>query len=444
MSERLVVIGGDAGGMAAASTARRRRDDLEIVALEKDTRTSYSACGIPYHVGGLVPELDDLVARTPQEFRDRQRIDVRLRSEAVGVDLADRSVEVRDHAHERTYRLGFDQLLIGTGARPVRPPLPGIDEPWVRGVQNLDDAAALLDVARDLRCEQVAVVGGGYIGLEMAEAFVQWGADVAVVEAGPQVMRTLDPDMAALVVEAMERHGVDVHVNTPVAAIERGRILTEDDDELPADLVVLGLGVTPNAELAGDAGLVLGHRGAIEVDHRQRTSAEGVWAAGDCATSFHLVRQERVHVALGTVANRQARVAGINIGGGYATFGGVVGTAMTRLCSTEIARTGVNEAEAQAAGFEYVVGRIESTTKSRYMPKSAPITVKVLAEVGTGRLLGGQIVGGEGSAKRIDTLATAITAGFDLDDMVNLDLGYCPPLSPVWDPVVQACRAAAG
>ena len=437
----MVVIGGDAAGMGAASQARRLDPDLEIIALERGNYTSYSACGIPYAVAGDVEPIEALVIRTPQQFRDRQRIDVRTLHEVREIDVAARRLEVRDHEHGRTLHLGFDQLLIGTGARPLRPDIPGIDLPHVHGVQTIDDGAALLGYAERAACTRVVVVGGGYIGLEMAEAFAHWGADTTLIEAGPQVMRTLDRDMAELVEAGLRRHEIEVRTDTPLGAVEEGVVHTPDG-ELPADLVVLGLGVTPNSELAGAAGLELGARGAIRVDRRQATPTEGVWAAGDCCESFHLVTRQPIHVALGTVANRQARVAGINLGGGYATFPGVVGTAITRVCATEVARTGVTEVEAQAHGFAYSVGKIESTTRAGYFPGADPITVKVLVEKGSGRLLGGQIVGGTGSAKRIDTLATALVAGMTAEDVLGLDLSYAPPFGPVWDPVQTACRAA--
>jgi NADPH-dependent 2,4-dienoyl-CoA reductase/sulfur reductase-like enzyme len=442
MAERLVVIGGDAGGMSAATNARRLRPDLEIVAFEKGNRTSFAACGIPYLVAGEIEQVDSLVARTPREFRDANRIDVRIEHEVTEVDLDRRQVEVHDIPHGRTFRIGFDHLVIGTGARPIRPDLPGIDGEQVHGVQTLDDGSRLLAYAEQSRCQKVVVVGGGYIGLEMAEAFVMWGADVTLIDAGPQVMRTLDPDMAALVVGALERHSIEVRTGVNVTGFEPGAVHTADG-RIPADLVVLGIGVTPNSELAAAAGITLGARGSIRVDRRQRTSDAGVWAAGDCAESFHLVSQRPVHVALGTVANRQGRVAGINIGGGYATFPGVLGSAVTRICSTEIGRTGLTEAEAARDGFRAVAATIEATTMAGYFPGTQPITVKLVAEVGTGRLLGGQIVGGQGSAKRIDTVAMAITAGITVDELINVDLSYAPPLSPVWDPVATAARAAA-
>lgn len=441
MAERVVVIGGDAAGMSAASQARRARPDLEIVVLEKGNWTSYAACGIPYVVSGAVDSLDDLVMRTPQEFRDRLRIDVRMRHEATGIDLDRRRVVMRDHEHRRTIELGFDQLVIATGARPVRPPIPGIELDHVRGVQTLDDAKVLLDRAKTEQCRKVAVVGAGYIGLEMAEAFLSWGAEVTLLDAAPQVMRTLDADMAARLQPEIERRGVDLRLDAEVTGFEPGAVLTADGP-VDADLVVLGLGVTPNSALAADAGLALGVRDAISVDRRQRTSADGIWAAGDCAESFHRVSERPIHVALGTVANKQGRVAGINLGGGYATFPGVVGTAITRICDTEVARTGLTEVEAEQAGFAHVAVTVETTTRASYFPGARPMAVKMVAERGTGRLLGVQIVGGEGSAKRIDTAAVALTSRLTVGDLVDLDLSYAPPFSGVWDPIQVAARVA--
>ena len=443
VAERLVVVGGDAAGMAAASQARRRRHDLQIVALEKGRWTSYSACGIPYLVGGEVNTVDNLVVRDPQTFRDEYRIDTRTGHEVTGLDLDAGKLEVRDHGHERTYVLGFDTLHLATGAVPYRPDLAGIDGEHVHGVQTLEDGAHLLTDATNSQVRDVVVVGGGYIGLEMAEAFVRRGCPkVTVVEQGPEVMSTLDPDMGALVSQAMRRVGIDVRCGLAVTAFSKGTVHTAEGD-LRADLVVLGLGVVPNSGLAVDAGIATGVKGAISVDPRQRASADGVWAAGDCCESFHLVSRRPVHIALGTVANKQGRVAGINLGGGYATFPGVVGTAATRLCSTEVALTGLNERDATRAGLAYEAVRVESTTRAGYLPGAGPITVKMLAERRSGRLLGAQIIGVEGAGKRIDVVATALTAGMTVDEMTALDLSYAPPFAPVWDPVLVAARKAA-
>jgi NADPH-dependent 2,4-dienoyl-CoA reductase/sulfur reductase-like enzyme len=441
MGDRLVVVGGDAGGMAAVSQVRKGLPACEIVALERGRWTSYSACGIPYFVSGEVDDVQRLVARTPQQFRDRDRVDVRMRHEAVALDLDGRRVTVRDLERDRTYQLPFDHLLLGTGGRPIRPPLPGIDLPFVHGVQTLDDGLHLVRHAQAVHCRRVVVVGGGYIGIEIGEAFVQRGVEVVLVERAEQVMATLDPEMGARVTAAMRRHGIDVRTGTEVVGFEDGRVVTSDG-VLETDLVVLGIGVAPNSELAGEAGVVLGVRGTIRVDRRQHTSADGVWAAGDCCESRHLVSGQPVHVALGTVANKQARVAGINIGGGYATFPGVLGTAISRFCDTEVARTGLNEREAADAGFGAVSVTIESTTTAGYMPDAGRLAVKLVAERGSGRLLGAQIVGGPGSAKRIDVCAVALTGRMTVHDMVDLDLAYAPPFSGVWDPVLVAAREA--
>ncbi|MBW3667909.1 MAG: FAD-dependent oxidoreductase [Actinobacteria bacterium] len=442
MAERLIVVGGDAGGMAAATEARRRRPDMEIIALEKGRWTSYSACGIPYLVGGEVGELDDLVVRTPQQFRDKHLIDVRTRHEVTGIDVAKRTVEVRDHEHGRTYTTGFDTLHLGLGAVPLRPDLPGVELPHIHGVQTLEDADHLLADAQEKDCRDIVVVGGGYIGLEMAEAFVRRGLNVTIVERDSEVMSTLDPDMGGIVSEAMRSEGITVRCGEAVVAFEEKAVVTENGP-VHADLVVLGLGVVPNSGLAADAGVATGVKGAVRVDPRQRTSVDGVWAAGDCAESFHLVSRRPVHIPLGTHANKQARVAGVNIGGGYATFPGVVGTAATKLCGTEIARTGLTEREATAAGLGYVVARITSTTRAGYLAKSGRIVVKMLAEKRSGRLLGAQLIGTEGAAKRVDIVATALTAGMTVEQMTALDLSYAPPFSPVWDPVLVAARKAA-
>jgi NADPH-dependent 2,4-dienoyl-CoA reductase/sulfur reductase-like enzyme len=442
MGDRLLVIGADAAGMAAAAQVRRRVPDLEIVAIEAGRWSSYSACGIPYVVGGLVSDLDQLIARTPEEFR-AMRIDIRMEHEVTALDLAARKAEVHNRAHRRTFQLGFDYLHVATGAVPRRPDLPGQHLPHVHGVQTLGDAAALLDrvQAPESPPRRVVVVGSGYIGLEMAEAFVRTGAAVTVLEDNEEVMRTLDPDMGALVSRAMRDMGITVRTGEPAIAISEAAVHTPAG-EIPADLVVLGLGVLPNSGLAKEAGIPTGTRDAIVVDRQQRTSVPGVWAAGDCCQSMHVVSGQPVHEALGTVANKQGRVAGINIAGGYATFPGVAGTAVTRICDLEIGRTGLSEREATAAGFAFVASTVTTTTVAGYLPEAAPVTVKLLAEKGAGRVLGVQILGGKGAAKRVDVVAALFLAHGTADDLLGLDLGYAPPFSSVWDPLQVAARQA--
>jgi NADPH-dependent 2,4-dienoyl-CoA reductase/sulfur reductase-like enzyme len=447
--ERLVVVGGDAGGMSAASQARRLRgpDDLSVVAFERGHFVSYSACGIPYWVGGAVDDRDRLIARDPATFRDKHAVDVRLRHEVVGIDLDRREVLARDLDGGREVREPFDQLVYAVGAAPVRPPWVD-DTPGVFGVQTLDDGTAVREwLAADPPPRRAVVIGGGYVGVELAEAMVRRGLSVTVVERDAEPLSTVDPDMGAIVRKAMLGMGIDVRTGVAVTGLEAtgGRVsaVVTDAGPVPADIVVLGLGVRPNVALAADAGLPLGPSGAVRVDLRMRVPGhDGVWAAGDCVESVHLVTGQPVHVPLGTHANKQGRVAGINIGGGYATFPGVVGTAVTKVCDLEVGRTGLREREAAAAGFAYVTATIESTDRAGYFPGARPMTVKLIAERRTGRLLGAQIVGRGSAAKRIDVLAVALTQGMTVDEITALDLGYAPPYAPVWDPVLVAARKA--
>ncbi|TGY98051.1 FAD-dependent oxidoreductase [Streptomyces rhizosphaericola] len=449
-AERLVVIGGDAAGMSAASQARRLKgpDELEIVAFERSRWTSYSACGIPYWVSGDVKHRDDLIARTPEEHRERD-IDLRMRTEVTEIDVAGQRVRALDRESGEAYWTGFDKLVIATGARPVRPALPGIDAPGVHGVQTLGDGQALLDSLDALdpgRRRRAVVVGAGYIGVEMAEAMLQHGFEVTVLNRGKQPMATLDPDMGALVQEAMDGLGITTVNGAAVTAIltgPDGRVseVATEERSYPADVVVLGIGVEPEAGLARAAGLAVGPHGGILTDLAMRAAGhENIWAGGDCVEVLDLVAGRTRHIALGTHANKHGQVIGSNVGGGYGTFPGVVGTAVSKVCDLEIARTGLREKDARAVGLRYVTATIESTQRAGYYPGAKPMTVKMIAEHRTGRLLGVQIVGREGSAKRVDVAAVALTAGMTVEQMTALDLGYAPPFSPVWDPVLVAAR----
>ena len=449
MRQRLVVVGGDAAAMSAASAARRLRgpDDLEIVAFERGSYTSYSACGIPYFIGNVVGDLDALIARTPEQFVHDHAIEARVRHEVMAIDLDRRAVRARDLATGDETWEAFDQLMIATGAVPTRPPLPGIDAAGIFGVQTLDDGLAVRAALEREPHRSAVVVGAGYIGLELAEALCARGIPVTVIQRGRTPMDTLDPDMGGMLVEAMRRFTMTLRLEETVTGFEtdggRVRAVVTDQGTVPADLVILGLGVRPNSELAAAAGIPLGPTGAIAVDQRLRTLVAGVWAAGDCVEKFHRVSRRPVTIALGTHANKEGRTAGINLGGGYATFPGVLGTAVTKICDVEVGRTGLGEAEAEAAGFEAVSVSVDSTTRAGYYPGARPIRTKLVAERGSGRLLGAQIVGEEGAAKRIDVLATALWHETTVSELLNVDLSYAPPFSPVWDPVLIAARKAS-
>ncbi|MER7490906.1 FAD-dependent oxidoreductase [Streptomyces sp. NPDC126497] len=448
--ERLVVIGGDAAGMSAASRARRLKgpDELEIVAFERGHFTSFSACGIPYWVSGDVPDRDRLIARTAEEHRARD-IDLRLRTEVTELDLDRGRVRARDVESGAESWTSYDKLVIATGARPVRPELPGMDAPGVHGVQTLDDGQALLDTLSRTRGRRAVVVGAGYIGVEMAEAMIKRGYEVTVVNRGEEPMATLDPDMGRLVRKAMEGMGITMVNGAEVTGLLTGddggvRAVATEDAAYPADVVVLGIGVRPETSLARAAGLPLGKYGGLLTDRAMRVRGhENVWAGGDCVEVLDLVSGQQRHIPLGTHANKHGQIIGAGVGGGYATFPGVVGTAVSKVCDLEIARTGLREKDARRVGLRFEAVTIESTSRAGYYPDAAPMTVKMLAELRTGRLLGVQIVGREGAGKRVDVAAVALTAGMTVEQMTALDLGYAPPFSPVWDPVLVAARKAA-
>lgn len=443
---RLAVIGGNAAGMSAAAVARRRDPGLDVLVLERGAYTSYSSCGIPYLVAGTVDAADRLIARSPDEFR-AAGIDIRVLCEVTEVDLDARTLTYRDHNGRVERSDGFDQLVYATGAVAIAPPVPGAQ--LVEPVRTVDAAERLLARLAQAGDRQAVVIGASYLGLEMAEALVLRGLDVTLVDRDDQVMPPLDPDMAAHVQAAAEGAGIHVLLSTDVREIRadaQGRpcAVITSACELPADHVVLSTGTRPATNLAAAAGLQLGTTGAVRVDDHQRCPEhEGIYAAGDCAESRHRLLPDPVNVQLGTHANKQGRIAGTNLTGGDVAFPGVIGTAVSRICRYEVARTGLNDKEAAAADAPVVTATIKTTTRAGYYPGAGPIWVKLVANAVTGRLLGGQIAGVEGAAKRIDVLATAIWAGVLVADLELVDLGYAPPFSGVYDPLLIAARQTA-
>ena len=443
-TERLVVIGGDAAGMSAAAQARRLRspDKLEIVVLEQGEDVSFSACGIPYWVGDLVPDRDRLIARTTGDF-ERHDIVVHTGARAEEIDLDAGTVSTAGGR-----RFGYDSLVVATGGRPTRPNIPGLDADGVYGVHRLADGADIR-AAIAAGATRAVVLGGGYIGLEMAEVLQTRGLHVTVVLADPLPMAQLDDDMGERVCAAMCDMGIDVQTSQPVREIEVDadgsvRAVRTDTGRYLADLVVLGLGMGPEVALAREAGLQLGATGAIDVRQTQRSrSHPEVFAAGDCSQTLHRLTGEAIHVALGTHANKQGRVAGSVIGGRPARFAGVLGTAMTKVGDLEVARTGLCTTQAEDGGYDFRTELIESSTRAGYYPGASPIHVKLITERGSGVLLGAQVVGGPGSGKRIDVFATAIWAGMTAEELSGSDLSYAPPFSPTYDPVVVAARVAS-
>ena len=447
-TKRVVVIGGDAAGMSAASQLRRMTaaSEVEIVAFERGPRTSYAACGLPYLVEDLVGSPDDLIARTPEQFAERG-IDARVHHEVLSIDVDDRTVLVRNLAEGTESVEGWDELVIATGGSGVRPPLPGIDCAEVLQLRTLDDAAEM-DRLINAGATSAVVVGAGYIGLEVTEALCARGLAVTTIELADSVMAaTLDADIAEPVAQAMRSKGVDLRLGTGVETFitADGHLtaVSAGGAEIPCDFAVLGLGVRPNTSVAAEAGVPVGDTGGIVVDERMHTPIDGIWAAGDCVESSHRITGDRLVVALGTHANKQGRVLGINLAGGDATFPGVLGTAITKFAELEIGRTGLSEREADAAGIPVITSTSSSRTRAGYYPGADEVTTKLTVRRDDGTLLGAQIVGGSGAGKRIDTLATAIWCSMTVDDLSMADLSYAPPFSPVRDPVVLAAGVAA-
>ncbi len=459
-TERIVVIGADAAGMSAAHqalrTAKAADRAIEVVALERTQDTSYSACGIPYWLAGDVGKADDLVARSAQKHRD-MGVDLRTGMTATGVDLAAHTVAYVDQSGV-THSLGFDQLVIATGARPVVPEwaLGPDGSPYggVRPVKNLEDGAAWMSLferpfgAPGETAGRVVITGGGYLGVEMAETALRLGYAVTLLTRS-KVMGSLDPDMSDRIAAALAEAGVEVVENAEVAGVSTGdgwvrSVRSTGGDSYPCDLLVLALGVTPVTEFL--SGLPLGDSGGLLADPRGAV-APGVWAAGDCCEVRHRLTDSSTYLPLGTHANKAGRVVGTNVAGGSSSFDGVLGTAITRFAHgdtyLEISRTGLSSAEAEKAGIGATALVTEGSTSSGYMPEAAPVAIKMLAEPGTRRLLGAQIVGGLGAGKRIDAAAAALWGGMSVDDLAWMDLSYAPPFATAWEILQVAARRLA-
>lgn len=452
MGGRLVVIGGGAAGMSAASAARRVDRHLEIVVLEAGRDIAYGLCGIPYYLSGQVAQAEALLAYPPEVFRDRRRIDVQTSAEVVAVDAERRVVRYRQppagmgQRGSAEHRLRYHRLVVAAGGAPVLPALPGIDDDLVFTVRTLQDAVALRSLLDAGRIGRALVVGGGYVGLEMVEALHARGVSVTLVEMLPQVLPNIDEPLAAPVEKELLRHGVDVRLSTGLQRIDReadGLHAVIGGDTIVVDAVVLAVGVRAVGGIAAAAGARTGPAGTLLVDDHMRTSLPHVYACGDCIATQHLVLGRPAFVPLGPAANKTGRVAGTVAAGGEARFRGVVGTAVVKVFDLTVARTGLTLAEATAEGLSPVAVDVEGRSRAKYYPGSEPVTVRLVHDADR-RLLGAQLVGTDGVAKRIDVLATALQAGFDVDDLADLDLSYAPPFAPVYEPVLLAAQRAGG
>lgn len=446
---RIVIVGGVAAGMSAAARAKRQNPAAEVVVFERGEYISYGACGLPYVIGGEVASFDKLIARTPQRMRG-EGVGVRLHHEVTGVDSKAQTITVRE-AGGATRSEPYDRLLLATGVSAVRPDWASTD--WARtgvaGAHVLRDIPDGQAIEESLKgAKRAVIVGGGYIGLELAEALRARGLSVALLERGPEVAgRILDPAYQRRVRQELEQNGVDVRGGVTVDALtaKNGRVtgVQTSGGLLRCDLVMVAVGVRPNVALAQAAGARLGKTGAIRVNNRQQTNVEHVYAAGDNTESVQRVTRRKVHVPLGLTANRMGRVAGVNMAGGEAQFPGIVGSSIFKTFGLGVARTGLTQHEADDLGLDAVSVDVESTDHAGYYADAAPIHVRLTAERGTGRLLGAQILGHPGSVKRIDVIATLLHSRGKVHDLAEVDLSYAPPFSSVWDVLLVAAGKAS-
>jgi len=439
---KTVIVGGVAGGASAGARLRRLDESAQIVILERDHYVSFANCGLPYHVGGEIPDRDSLLLQTPESLRRSLALDVRTGQEVLRIDPDAKEVEVRDETQGRTYRESYDTLLLCPGAEPIRPPIPGADDPRVDVLRNIPDMDHII-AQLEKGATTAAVVGGSYIGLELAEAFRLRGLRTTVVERTERLMPWLDPEMTRILDLHVRSHDVDLRLGTSAGAVRRtddDRLVLDlsDGTSVEADVVVMAAGARPNVRLARDAGLEIGPRGGIVVDAQMRTSEPDILAAGDAVETTHLLTGEPTLSMLAGPANRQGRIAAETIAGRETAYRGTQGTAVVKVFEMAAGGTGMTEQELRVAGIEYRKVYTHQNGHAAYYPGTAPLFLKVLFSPADGSLLGGQVLGWDGVDKRIDVLAVALRAGMSVHDLEHLELAYAPPYGSAKDPLNMA------
>ena len=450
---KVLIIGGVAAGMSAAARLRRLDEAAEIVVLERGEHVSFANCGLPYHIGGVIQERDSLLLQTPSTLKASLNLDVRTRHEARGIDRAGHRVRVADLATGREYDEPYDKLVLCPGAAPLRPPLPGVDHPRLFTLRNLADMDRILEVVAATAAPgkstpaAAVVIGGGYIGLEMAENLRHRGLAVELVEMLDQVLPPLDPEMARDLETGLRRHGIGVHLGAAVAAFhdQAGRIAVEikGGRVFEADLAILAAGVKPDSALAAACGLDCGPRGGIRVDARLRTADPDIYAAGDAIEVVDAVTGQPAVIPLAGPANRQGRIVADNLAGRDTVYPGTQGTAIVKLFDLTAGGTGASEKTLQRLGRPYRKVYLHPSGHAGYYPGTAPMHLKLLFAPDTGKILGAQITGYDGVDKRLDVFATAIRAGLTVEDLQQLELAYAPPYGAAKDPVNMAGFVAA-
>lgn len=447
MKRKIIVIGGVAGGAGAATKARRVDETAEIIMFERGAYVSFANCGLPYHIGGQIAERANLFLVSPDRFKKWYNIDARINHEAIKIDRANRKVQVKNHTNGETFWETYDKLIVATGGSSIKPPIPGIDLENIHNLWTVQDMDNILEAMTNSDLKKVAVVGAGFVGLEMVEAFVNRGLEVVLIEKDNQVLPAIDHEMTKKIQTELENKKVHVILGQGVKEFKGDgkvdKVILESGTSVEVDLVIVSIGVKPNLCILDDAGIKIGNAGGIVVNDYMQTNDPHIYAAGDIVESTHLVTGKKLRVPLAGPANKQGRVAGANAAGGRLKFKGVLGTFIVKIFDVVAAKTGLSEKEIAKEKIDYFISYSATKSHSGYYPGADWMIIKLLLEKGTGRILGGQVVGAKGVDKRIDILATAIYANLTVEDLENLDLAYAPPFSSAKDPITIAGMVAA-
>lgn len=432
---RIVIIGAVAAGTSAAAKARRNSENADIVIYEKDSFISYAGCGMPYYIGGEVEDAEVLIPRNPQFFKSKYNVDIKLLHEVIEIQPGDKTIKVKDLNTGLVFSDTFDKLIIATGASAIIPPIKGADYDHVFSLRNIGDMKQIKSFINDKKPVTAAIVGSGFIGLEMCENLKRLGMDVTIIEKLPQVTPGLDKDMAVYVEEQLNKNNINVWTGVSAVEIGNNTVILSDGKTILADLVLLSTGVRPNTSLAVRAGIEIGIAGAIKVNRRMETNITDIYACGDCIEHYNLITGKNVYRPLGSTANKTGRIAGDNVTDGKLEFRGILGTGIFKVFDLAVAQTGLSESEALEQGYEVIVCHNIKPNKAEYMG-GKELVMKGIADKTSGRLLGAQIVGIEGVDKRIDVFVTALTFKAKVEDLFHLDLAYAPPFSTTKDPVM--------